>query len=107
MSGFLYPRLVNTSTSSSFITGPSCFDTNFPFKSSIICLANFSPTLGNFCKYSIFSLSIASLTPSMLPLAKIGSAILGPSPLTFINFRKSSLSSINLKPNKLYSSYFI
>ena len=38
------------------------------------------------------------------PVASIGRAILGPSPLTDINFKNNSFSSLVLNPYKEYSS---
>ena len=46
--------------------------------------------------------SIASAIPSIVPVAIIGRAILGPKPLTEINFKNNSFSSLLLKPNKVF-----
>ena len=78
-----------------------------PFKSKTICFATLSPILGNFLRYKIFSLSIASIIPEIEPVAKIGKAILGPNPLTLISFKNISFSSLVLNPYKLFSSSLI
>ena len=73
----------------------------------MICFATLSPILGNFLRYKIFSLLIASAIPLIEPVAIIGRAIFGPNPLTDINFKNKFNSSLLLNPYNEYSSSLI
>ena len=59
----------------------------------MICCEAFGPIPGNFCKNLALPDSIAVVIASTVPAAKIAFALLGPMPLTLINFKKRSLAS--------------
>ena len=73
---------------------------NFPCKSKIICCAALGPIPGIFFKYETLLVSIALIILLSSPVAKSHIAVLQPIPLTKINFKNISFSSLVLNPYK-------